>query len=208
MKLLLFSDLHSNNIAARSLVDMAGNVDIVIGAGDFCNAHRGLNNILNTLKNISVPMIFVPGNNETNNALRQECKGFENVYVLHGNGCEVQNVEFFGVGGGIPMTPFGPWSFDFDEIQAQELFRQCPRNAVIISHSPPKGIVDVSSRGKSLGSSTVRSVIEEKNPQLLVCGHIHGSEGQIEQFENSYIINAGPHGIFWDLGSNCVVATN
>lgn len=205
MKLLLFSDLHCNNIAARFLLHCAENVDIVVGAGDFCSAHRGLHPILAILKNISQPMIFVPGNNETDNALRQECEGIENIHVLHGNACTIHGIEFFGVGGGIPITPFGNWSFDFSENEAQKLFSTCPENSIIISHSPPKGIVDVSSSGKSLGSTTVRKIIEEKSPRLVVCGHIHGSEGQVGKLNSSYVINAGPGGIIWDLDNNTVI---
>jgi Icc-related predicted phosphoesterase len=38
-----------------------------------------------------------------------------------------------------------------------------------------------------------------KKPKLVVCGHIHGSAGQIEKFGETTIINAGPAGIVWDL---------
>ena len=54
------------------------------------------------------------------------------------------------------MTPFGPWSYDFTEEQAAELLAGCPRGCVLVSHSPPKGTVDVDSRGRSLGSVAVR----------------------------------------------------
>ena len=38
--------------------------------------------------------------------------------------------------------------------------------------------------------------------QLVVCGHIHGSAGQIKKLGETTVINAGPHGIFWDLKKN------
>lgn len=205
MKLLLFSDLHCNNMAANFLLHCVQEADIVVGAGDFCSAHRGLHRIFTVLKNISKPFIVVPGNNETDNALRQELEGQPNIFVLHGEGCQIQDIAFFGIGGGIPTTPFGKWSFDFTEHEAFKLLKDCPQQCVLISHSPPYGVVDVSSSGKHLGSKTIREQIEKKQPRLVVCGHIHGSQGKIGKIKESYVINAGPRGIIWDLEKNAIV---
>ena len=107
--------------------------------------------------------------------------------------------EVFGIGGGIPITPFGSWSYDFTEEQATELLADCPDDTVLISHSPPKNILDRSSSGLHLGSEVVRKVIMEKNPRLVVCGHIHESSGRIENYENTVVINAGPEGVIHEI---------
>ena len=70
MRLLCFSDLHCNQDAARSLVKQADGVDVVIGAGDFANQHRGLELTLDILSEITTPTVLVPGNGETVDALR------------------------------------------------------------------------------------------------------------------------------------------
>ena len=67
----------------------------------------------------------------------------------------------FGIGGGIPITPFGAWSYDFTEEQAQELLQNCPARCVLVSHSPPKGAVDQAG-GQSLGSVSVRDAVERR----------------------------------------------
>src|SRR5207247_10447169 len=72
--------------------------------------------------------------------------------------------EFFGIGGGIPVTPFGAWSYDFTEEQAQELLQNCPARCVLVSHSPPKGAVDRAG-GQSLGSVAVRDA-DRKSTRL------------------------------------------
>ncbi|MCB0033305.1 MAG: hypothetical protein KDE51_04775 [Anaerolineales bacterium] len=41
-KLLLFSDLHANIGAAVKLVQRAAEADMLVGAGDFGNARRGV----------------------------------------------------------------------------------------------------------------------------------------------------------------------
>jgi Icc-related predicted phosphoesterase len=111
----------------------------------------------------------------------------------------VSGISFFGVGGGVPVTPFGSWSYDFTEAQAAALLQDCPSQGVLISHSPPKGAVGRSSSGRSLGSTAVRETIVQKNPQLVVCGHIHESGGQQARINQTVVVNAGPKGILWQL---------
>ncbi|MCW3060574.1 MAG: Ser/Thr protein phosphatase family protein [Capsulimonas sp.] len=151
LKLLLFSDLHANTRAAEALARRAAEFDIVIGAGDFGNARRDLRVTIDVLKLIDRPTILVAGNNESTGELRDACLGWPSATVLHGNSVEISGVTFYGLGGGVPVTPFGDWSYDLTEEQAGSLLAACPARSVLISHSPPKGVVDVSSQGQELG---------------------------------------------------------
>lgn len=65
MKLLLFSDLHIDAAAATRIVKLAGEVDVVIGAGDFANLRHGLSTCIEILRQINKPSVLVPGNNES-----------------------------------------------------------------------------------------------------------------------------------------------
>jgi Icc-related predicted phosphoesterase len=199
LKLLLFSDLHNDIAAARRLAARAPQFDVLIGAGDFCNVHQGLSYCLSVLRAIRKPVVLVAGNNETTEELDEACRGWTSAHVLHGSAITIAGVTFFGLGGGIPITPFGDWSYDFTEEQAAELLAGCPPGCVLVSHSPPKGAVDLSSRGQSLGSVAVRAAIERVRPALVVCGHIHGSAGQQAVLGSTPVINAGPDGIEWQL---------
>lgn len=152
MKLLLLSDLHMDTRAAQGLVQMAGEVDVVIGAGDFGNMRKGVSACIDILKAIDRPSVLVPGNNESFDELQAACAVWPSTVVLHGHGVEIDGIPFFGIGGGIPVTPFGSWSFDLSEQEAAALLKNSPDNAILISHSPPKGAVDISSAGQSLGS--------------------------------------------------------
>src|SRR6478609_9002994 len=121
MKLLLFSDLHNDRDAARDLVKRARKFDVLVGAGDFCNMHSGLSGCVGIFRKADRPLVLVAGNNETTDELRAECADWPAAQVLHGTAAEINGVTFFGVGGGIPITPFGSLSYDFDEAQAEEL---------------------------------------------------------------------------------------
>jgi Icc-related predicted phosphoesterase len=110
----------------------------------------------------------------------------------------IAETSFFGIGGGIPITPFGSWSYDFSEEEAYDLLNDCPSGGVLVSHSPPAGVLDASSDGRSLGSQAIRKTILVNKPSLVVCGHIHGSAGQIDRIGDTTVINAGPQGIIWE----------
>jgi len=199
MKLLLFSDLHNDFRTASKLVELSNAVDVVVGAGDFCVARRGLDEIITPLSVITKPTVLVPGNSESDEELFQACRAWKSARVLHGSRVTIAKIPFFGIGGGIPITPFGSWSYDFSEEEAYDLLRDCPSGGVLISHSPPAGVLDLSSDGRSLGSQAVRETILIKKPNLVVCGHIHGSAGQIDRIGETTVINAGPQGIIWEL---------
>ena len=195
-RLLLFSDVHGDEAACRKLVRQAEDADVLVGAGDFCVMRRNLEAPIDILSSVDTPTVLVPGNAETEEELREACSSWADVHVLHGSGCSVAELSFYGIGGGIPVTPFGPWSYDFSEKEASRLLSDCPEEAVLVSHSPPKGAVDRDSKGKSLGSTAVRDVIKERQPILTVCGHIHGSWQQEETVESTPVVNAGPEGMY------------
>jgi Icc-related predicted phosphoesterase len=140
---------------------------------------------------------MVPGNNETDDAVRAACDGWDDATVLHGATAEIHGVTFFGLGGGIPITPWD-WSFDLTEEAAARMLESCPEGAVLAVHSPPYGHVD-SSRGRSLGSRAVLEAIEAKRPALALCGHIHESWGDEARIGPTRVVNLGPEGRFFEL---------
>ncbi len=193
MKLLAFSDLHRDLGRARDLAERSSEADVVIAAGDFASIHEGLEEMIDALRSISTPTVLVPGNNETEEALRSACEGWDAATVLHGQGTEIDGTPFFGLGAGIPITPWD-WSFDLDEDQASERLADCPEGAVLVVHSPPKGHCDQSSAGDHLGSEAILRAIEEKRPTLAVCGHIHESWGARSEVGPTKVVNLGPAG--------------
>ncbi|WP_372899287.1 metallophosphoesterase family protein [Stieleria sp.] len=199
MKFLCFSDLHRNTEAARNLVRLADEVDVVIGAGDFANRHEGLADTLEILAEIEKPSILVPGNGETVEELRSATEDWKSATVLHGEGCEIGGVPYWGVGGGIPVTPFGDWSYDFDETQASELLSGCDEGGVLVVHSPPLDTVDRDSGRRVRGSQSIRDCVLAKRPRLVVCGHIHDDWEKQVKLEESLVLNAGPRGVVVEI---------
>ena len=197
MRILAFSDLHRDRDRAERLVELAQEADVVLGAGDYATMHKGLKSTIEVLSTIAVPTVLVPGNAETDTELWQACSGWPSAHVLHGEALELEQARFFGLGGGVPPTPF-PWSFDLSEDEAAAKLESCPEGAVLVVHSPPKGFVD-EVRGRHLGSRSVLEAIERSRPVLVVCGHIHQCWGGEAAIGTTPVVNVGPDGRFIDI---------
>jgi Icc-related predicted phosphoesterase len=198
VKLLAFSDLHRDLGQAAELVAMSAEADVVIGAGDFASVHEGLGETIDALATIETPTVLVPGNNETEQALREAASGWTAATVLHGGSTTIDGIEFFGLGAGIPVTPWG-WSFDLNDDAATSMLEACPEGAVLVLHSPPKGHCDANETGDHFGSPALLQAIEEKASRLAVCGHIHESWGCESEIGGTPIRNLGPKGTWLEI---------
>jgi Icc-related predicted phosphoesterase len=198
VRILAFSDLHRDLGKAAELVGMSADADVVIGAGDFASIHEGLDETIAALASISTPTVLVPGNNETEDALREATAGWSAATVLHGGGTEIEGIEFFGLGAGIPVTPW-EWSFDLDDAAAAGRLAGCPPGSVLVLHSPPRGHCDTNGSGDHFGSEAVLRAIEERRPRLAVCGHIHESWGCESQVGETSLHNLGPGGTWLEV---------
>lgn len=199
MKLLLCSDIHCDSDAARSLVEGSADADVLVCAGDLAVMRRGLEPVIDILSGAACPAVLVPGNGESDTELADACADWEDAHVLHGTGCEIDGVSFWGLGAGVPVTPFGSWSFDLSEEEAEALLADCPENGVLVTHSPPYGHVDVAGGGDHLGSRAILKTIERVTPRLVVCGHIHDSWEEESWVGPTRIVNAGPKGVWADV---------
>ena len=199
MRILAFSDLHHALARAADLVAASEGADLVIGAGDFCNMRQDLAGAMGLLSGIAAPMVVVPGNAESAGELRAAAP--EGVTVLHGEGATIGGLSFFGLGYGVPETPFGAWSCDLDEAGAADMLAACDAADILITHSPPKGVADVTSGGASVGSTAIREAILRIQPALALCGHIHDSWGAEGRIGATRVVNLGPTVRWFEMGA-------
>ncbi len=188
MKILAFSDLHLDQNAAAALLDAATEADLVIGAGDFAQRREGLEAYMALFEPIADKAVFVAGNNESVDELRAA----SSAVILHGEAGWVEGLQIFGLGYGVPVTPFGAWSCDLSEAEAAEMLLAAEGADLVISHSPPKGVVDRTSTGLSIGSTALYATIEKVQPKLVFCGHVHDSWGTEGLIGASRVVNLGP----------------
>jgi Icc-related predicted phosphoesterase len=198
MKLLAFSDLHRDLGQAAKLVEMSADADVVIGAGDFASVHEGLEETIAALSPIEKPTVLVPGNNETADALRGAAADWAAATVLHGEATTIDGVEFFGLGAGVPTTPWD-WSFDLSEEEAAAMIAPAPEGAVFVLHSPPFGHCDGGDPDTHFGSKAELAAIEAKRPRLVVFGHIHEAWGCASSVGDVPLRNLGPSGTWIEV---------
>jgi Icc-related predicted phosphoesterase len=197
MHILAFSDLHLAETRAEILAEASTEADLVIGAGDFCNMREGLEDAMEMLQGIMAPMIVVPGNAESIDELRAVAR--PNMTVLHGEATEVAGLRIFGLGYGVPTTPFGAWSCDLSEEEATGMLAAADGCDLLVTHSPPKGVADMTSGGQSVGSIAIRDAIERVQPRLALCGHIHDSWGKSGTIGETRVHNLGPKPNWFEL---------
>lgn len=146
----------------------------------------------------------------------EEFKGNAKVYALPGNCDDPAVVDFFekcgaslhekvvildgisfvGLGGSNP-SPFGtPFELSEEDIYKKlaGLFNQVKaEKIVLVVHFPPKDTnCDLVPGAGHVGSVSLRKIIEEKQPALCICSHIHECAGKTDAIGNTKILNVGP----------------
>ncbi|MCU0828230.1 MAG: metallophosphoesterase family protein [Tabrizicola sp.] len=192
---MAFSDLHARSNLVPVLLAAADTADLVIGAGDFCNMRLGLGPAMHELQPMAGKAVYVCGNAES----VAELQAATAATVLHGTGVIKAGLSLFGLGCAVPPTPFGSWSCDLTEAEAEGLLAGMGAVDILVTHAPPKGVADVSSTGRSLGSEAIRAAIETLQPRYCLCGHIHDSWGKRGRIGVTEVINLGPHPVLLEV---------
>ena len=114
-RILAFSDLHlCAQPDARDIVEaLHPEADLVIGAGDFCNARvRDLDEAMELLcDRWPTRRSMFPGNAESAEELARRDRGDR---AARRGQLRLTGMKIFGIGYAIPVTPFGAWSCDLD----------------------------------------------------------------------------------------------
>ena len=105
------------------------------------------------------------------------------------------DTAIFGVGAST-FTPFGTPS-EFPESAFEAWLETCWQKArnyphsVLVSHNPPKDTAcDVIPGGIHVGSTAVREFLEEAQPDICLCGHIHEARA-VDRVGRTIVVNPG-----------------
>ncbi len=196
MKVVAFSDLHCDPECTNAILAASGNADLVLGVGDFAQRHEGLEETLAALEPISEKTVLVPGNNETEDALRAATSAT----VLHGDAMSFCGLSIAGIGGAVPPLPPMPWrSFDVTEDEAETLLSEVSVADILLSHSPAKGHGDQHHKMGSIGSTAVLAATERLKPKWLLTGHVHDSWGYRGRVGSTQVANLGPVPVYLEI---------
>lgn len=196
MRVLAFSDLHLDIAARDAILAAAEEADLIIGAGDFASARRGLGPFVAAFEPIAGKAIFVSGNNET----VEELRAATSVPVLHGEMMSFGGLTIAGLGGAVPPLPPLPWgSFDLTEEEAGRLLSAIEGADILVSHSPPRGVCDRHAQLGPIGSEAVLAAAKRRAPRYLLCGHVHDDWRARGRIGATEVMNLGPSATWIDI---------
>ena len=198
MRLLIFSDIHSDLRALQRLMDTEA--DYYFCAGDLVSWARGLDKAAEVMQPKADRVFLIPGNHESERDIEGLCGrfGFRN---MHGQTMELEGHRIAALGYSTP-TPFDtPGEYSEAEM-AERLgrFREYAPD-ILICHAPPQGTpLDRAGNGQHFGSRAVGEFLAEARPQYFFCGHIHEAEGVRWEMNGSTVgVNVGKRGYLLEL---------
>ena len=189
MRIVVVSDTHGSH---EELGILSG--DLLIHCGDFCD---GFNPNIADIENVdrwfskqNFDSILCVGGNHDFVAQDLEASNkpvFQNATYLTDRAITFGGLNIYGA----PWVPqLDRWAYFLFDDELKQKWKLIPENTdILITHTPPLGILDKPRSGMSIGCSFLRAEIE--NLQLLVhCfGHVHASYGQLNS-GNTKFINA------------------
>ncbi len=191
MIVLAFTDVHGRWDILRSIVDREA--DVYVCLGDLTYGEVGIEEAAKILETLGDRLLCVPGNNE-----RPEIMEKYFPRVLHGKRVTVEGVTFGGIGGS-PPTPFNT-VHEWEEEEARRLLRSMGPVDVLLAHAPPAGTpLAVTRSGVDAGSQAIREYVEQFQPRLVLCGHIHEHAGKEAWIGRTRILNPGPEGVYVEI---------
>ena len=187
------SDTHSNH---EELI-IPNNIDLLIHSGDSTN-YRDYRNcaeaecFFNWLSNLEIKnKILIAGNHDFSLLYKFYDLSKYNFTYLENSLLELKNNIVFGY----PYTPkFHDWFFMLNNKQLQKFSENIPDCDILISHGPPKYILDSVLSNKNLyehcGDIFLYEKVKQIKPKLHLFGHIHSTKDINYYPENN--------GIFFD----------
>ena len=197
MRLLIFSDIHTDWKTLERLLSVEA--DLYIAAGDQVTWGKGIERSGEILQTRGDKVWVLPGNHESAAQIADMCRK-HGLHDFHEQKFQVGKWHVAGLGYSSP-TPFHTPG-EYSEAQIAE--RLAPFAAldplVLICHAPPYGTtLDQIRSGLHAGSHSVREFIDRHHPAYFFCGHIHETEGVVEQMGATRAQNVGKAGYLLEL---------
>lgn len=109
------------------------------------------------------------------------------VTYLHNEGCRIGGLHLWGS----PVSPdLVNWAFGKYRAEMEVHWQHVPSEVdILITHTPPFGILDQSSAGIHLGCEALLKKVQTVRPKYHIFGHVHASYG-VRQLAGITYINA------------------
>lgn len=186
MRIWHISDTHG----MHGFLKVPEGIDVVIHSGDCSNPSDPYFNEPEVLDFLewysSLPIghkVFVAGNHDTSIEKRRVTPAdiaSRGIVYLENSSAQIEGLNVWGT----PVTPeFGiGWAWNRKREKMFKVWDSVPGDTdIVISHGPPKGVLDLSyNRNNDLeycGCSNMKKRMLELQPKLCLFGHIHNFQG-------------------------------
>jgi uncharacterized protein len=181
MKIIALGDIHNAFETAYGILKSEQDIDVILICGDITThgSPGEAKRAIDKFREFGKPLLAVAGNMDSGEIDRILIKSG---CSINGMGVILNDVGFFGVSGA-PLSPLNtPYEIPEDRIfQFAEAGYNDVLNAkwkVFVPHAPPYCTkLDLAQTGAHVGSISVRKFIEERQPDISICGHIHEARG-------------------------------
>jgi Icc-related predicted phosphoesterase len=194
MRIVSFGDVHMALRMIERLGSELAAADLAIVSGDLTNygGRDDAERVLAATRRHAGQVLAVCGNLD-----HREVIDFldEQGVSLHGDARRFGNLGIFGCGGS-NVTPFHtPTELSDEEIgllleRGYTAVKDAP-HLLMVCHTPPAHTAtDRITSGRHVGSLTVRTFIESRQPAVCITGHVHESAG-VDRIGRTTVVNAG-----------------
>lgn len=159
------------------------NPDMVVIPGDlfgFFNKKA----VLKAIKELKRPVFAIRGNGDPKRWCRSD---HHNLTFLGTTAVPVEGLNLVGLNGTLSL-PFASRIGLFESGIIRSATPFINQHTVLVAHPPPRGGLDRVAGRFSSGSFGLRKLIFEKQPMLVLCGHVHEQAGY-RHIESSLVVN-------------------
>jgi Icc-related predicted phosphoesterase len=212
VKIAYVVDVHDRFEAVPRALASIGPLDVLVVGGDITTFGKpdDAERAIRLWRPLAARLLAVAGNMDSPEIDERIA---ELGVSIAGRGVTIDDVGFAGASAS-PRSPLHtPYEVDDREFAAGAALGLAEiaacRVRILCPHAPPYGTAcDRLRSGEHVGSRALRELVEQAQPDLVLCGHIHESRGE-DRIDATLIVNPGPaasgHWALIELGESISV---
>jgi Icc-related predicted phosphoesterase len=190
----MVADIHCDYDFMLKLALETRGCDVIFVAGDLTSkgTKSEVENVLEILNAMGVPIIITPGNHDTilecDRYVKKLHDKYENIRILVNETIDFNGFIIYGT----PYTKeFCDWSFQYSNEDEMKKFLPDYDVDILLTHSNPScEIIDhIESEDIHIGSSAITDYLNKYNVMINISGHNHHMPGECEYVNNTLCYN-------------------
>ncbi len=216
LRVLIGSDYHCTPHLLERALEQIPSCDWYINCGDFCSQAgaqpqagkqgfhpKGKHEVdllrifLTQVDQLGKPWIFVPGNHDPSASVLAPLAGEQGIIATETTLITLLGLRVLLV----PWTPPCGWNWTLTSSRLKEILATHSQTQadVVITHAPPRGILDEKSKWYHRRTPTLKPLVEAIQPRYYFCGHMHYDGGKQITQGNTLFVNAAVHNLILEV---------